>query len=291
MKTCVCFITHSFSPELRRRFETLRRQAPAGADVRILAEKGSEVPPELLPITTFFEFARLRERPAKVIGDRLVPGNVHLAFLHFRDVEPGYDEYWFIEYDVLFSGDWRTLFDAVTGDRADLIAGEIRSETEVPGWYWWRTLDFPGRAPGPRVRGFFPMCRISGRALDAVARRVKDRWTGHHEGLIPTALLDAGLTLSDVGGEGSWTPAERRGRFYVGVSTDECEMLLGTYRCAPPHFGPRLIPDQIYHPVKERLAPNLGDLRKMRQRARLLLSPRLAAAWLGAYWRALTRKA
>ncbi len=287
MKTCVCFITHSFSPELRRRFETLRRQAPAGAEVRILAQKGSGIPDELLPITSFFEFARLRERAVRVIGDRLVPGNVHLAFLHFRDAEPGFDEYWFIEYDVVFNGDWRTLFDETAGDRADLIASEIRAESDAPGWYWWPTLDFPGRAPGPLVRAFFPLCRISGRALDVVARRVKDRWSGHQEGLITTALIDEGLAVSDIGGDGPWTPASRRHRFYVGVSTSDSEMLLGTFRCAPPHFLPPLIPDALYHPVKERRVPNMGDLLKMRQRARLLLSPRIAWALLSAYARAL----
>ena len=62
-------------------------------------------------------------------------------------------------------------------------------------------------------------------------------------------------------------------------------MLLGTLRAAPPHFLPYLFRDAIYHPVKARKLPHLGDLRKMRQRILLLLRRGVAGAWAASYWR------
>ncbi|MDP3542431.1 MAG: hypothetical protein Q8T11_08195 [Elusimicrobiota bacterium] len=290
MKTAVVFITHHFDAELARRYTKLKSESPEGASVFLMAEKGTAIPDSLSSETHGFEFSRLRKRPAKVIGDRLVPGNVHLAFLDFYEAHRGFDHYWFIEYDVVFNGSWRTLFDAVGRDRSDLVAGNVRALADQPGWFWWPFMDFPdGPDKSAWLGAFFPLCRISRAALEAVAARVGQRWTGHHEGLIPTAVCAAGLSVSDVGGDGPWTPDDRRRRFYTSVSTSEGEMLLGTLRAAPPHFLPYLLRDVIYHPVKGRRLPNLGDLRKMRQRYRLLLRRGVASAWAGTYWRLIAR--
>ncbi|UPT75223.1 MAG: hypothetical protein M0D55_05825 [Elusimicrobiota bacterium] len=203
MKTAVVFLTHYFDAELEARYAKLKAEAPDGSSVFIMAEKGSAIPAALAAETHIFEFARLKKRPAKVIGDRLVPGNVHLAFLDFREAHPDFDHYWFIEYDVVFNGSWRSLFDAVGRDGSDLLAGGVRGRADEPGWFWWPFMDFRGGpAESTWLRGFFPLCRISRPALDAVARRVTDGWTGHHEGLIPTAVREAGLSFSDLGGTG-----------------------------------------------------------------------------------------
>lgn len=290
MKTAVVFITHRFDAELERRYAKLKRESPEGAAVFLMAEKGAPIPAALAAERHEFEFSRLRTRAAKVIGDRLVPGNVHLAFLDFYEAHPGFDHYWFIEYDVVFSGNWRALFDALSADASDLVAGNVRALAGEPAWFWWPFMDFPG---GPDkaawVRSFFPLCRISRAALDAVGSRVKQGWTGHHEGMIPTAVLAAGLRVADMGGDGPWTPEDRRHRFYTSVSTEEGEMLLGTLRAAPPHFLPYLLRDTIYHPVKARKTPNIGDLAKMRQRLKLFTRRGVLAAWLAAHRRLLSR--
>ena len=286
MKTAVCFLTHSFSPELRRRWEALLAGTPEGARAFILAQKGSDVPPELEARTHWFDFAALRVRARKVVGDRLVPGNVHLAFLDFRRAHPGFERYWFVEYDVAFHGDWRDFFAELDADPADLLASRLRAPEHEPGWYWWPTLDLPGGPPpARRLRAFFPVCRFSAAALDAVGSAVDRGWTGHHEGVVPTAAREAGLTLSDIGGDGPWTPPSRRGRLYTSVASPDGEMLLGTMRAAPPHFLPFRRRGFLYHPVKERRVPNLGDLARMRQALKLLLvRPRVARDWLS-LWR------
>jgi hypothetical protein len=285
MKIAVVFLTHFFDVEIERRYAKLKGEAPDGASVFIMAEKGAPIPVALAAQTHEFEFARLRKRSAKVIGDHLVPGNVHLAFLDFYETHSGFDHYWFIEYDVVFNGSWRALFDAVGRDASDLVAGSVRARADEPGWFWWSFMDFRG---GPLrsawLRSFFPLCRISSRALDAVAKRVANSWTGHHEGLIPTAVREAGLSVTDLGGDGPFTPEERRHRFYTSVSSREGEMLLGTLRAAPPHFLPCLLHGVIYHPVKRRRLPHWGDLLKMRQRCGVLWRG-LGGAWAASYWR------
>jgi hypothetical protein len=43
-------------------------------------------------------------------------------------------------------------------------------------------------------------------------------WSGHYEFTLPTAALDAGLVVEDLGGEGSFVPPGRERSVYVGKS-------------------------------------------------------------------------
>ena len=59
------------------------------------------------------------------MGDRLIPGNAHFAVLDFFKTHPTCDFYWFIEDDVVFNGNWVTLFDYYHDDGSDLIASYV----------------------------------------------------------------------------------------------------------------------------------------------------------------------
>jgi hypothetical protein len=52
--------------------------------------------------------------------------------LAFFGARPGFDYYWHIEYDVVFTGDWRTLLDAWREDASDLVAAHVRTRGEEP---------------------------------------------------------------------------------------------------------------------------------------------------------------
>ena len=249
----VVLFTHLFDPSVAKRYLKLKDELGKLARIFILAARGTSIPPEYADETYFFDYDRLRSGAARVIGDKIIPGNVHLVQLDFYRHHPGFDYYWFIEYDVVFTGNWVTLLDAVKSDHADLLAAHTRSRAEEPGWPWWETLDLPGCAlqPADWLRAFFPIYRISGRGFRAVDEHVKSGWTGHFEGLIPSVLRSAGLSISDFGGSGAWTPKERRHRFYSSVSFDSGRSLnAGTHRHKPSHLFPLLRRNTIFHPLK-----------------------------------------
>jgi hypothetical protein len=242
-----------FDHSIELRYRKLKSDLGKRAHIFILAQQGTSIPDEYSEETYFFDYNSLRSRAVRVNGDQIVPGNGHLVVLDFYESHPGFDYYWFIEYDVVFTGNWATLLDAVQNDRADLLAAHVRSLQEEPRWPWWETLDLPGclLQRTAWLRAFLPIYRISREGLRVVNEHVKLGWSGHFEGLVPCAIGSASLSISDLGGAGTWTPNGRRHRFYSSFSsTAGASLNAGTHRHVPPHFFPRLRRNTIFHPVK-----------------------------------------
>jgi hypothetical protein len=247
------FFTNSFDRSIEHRYQKLKSDLGELAHIFILAPLGTCIPKEYSKETYFFDYDRLRSGAARVNGDKIVPGNAHLALLDFYRQHPGFAYYWFIEYDVVFTGSWTTLLRAVENDRADFIAAHVRSRAEEPGWPWWETLVLPGctLSQSDWLRSFVPICRISREGLRAIDEHVRLGWSGHYEALMPCVMQAAALSIADLGGSGAWTPKDRRFRFYSSFSSDGGVSLnAGTHRHRPAHQFLRLRRNTIFHPVK-----------------------------------------
>lgn len=206
-----------------------------------MAEEGTAIPEEFLSETFFFQFEKLVDGVPRILGNTLIPGNCHLTMLAFSRSRPGYDFYWQVEYDVVFQGSWKTLFEPWSCDTSDLLAAHLRSEREEPRWQWWKSMNTPGRSlSDPMTRAFLPIYRISRKGIEALEHCVNHGWSGHFEGLIPTALRHTSLTLKDLG----------ENRFYTTSRSRNGILNFGTHRAWPAHFLPLLGRNLIYHPVK-----------------------------------------
>jgi len=249
------FFTHIFDLSIERRYRKLRADLDGRVQSFILAQVNTPVSCDFLAEVHFFDYDRLRSGARRVIGNHVVPGNEHLVVLDFYRNYPGFEYYWFIEYDVVFTGNWAVLIDAVQEDSVDLLAGHIRSLHEEPEWAWWETLDLPGCSL-PRsdwLRTFGPIYRISRHGLQVLNDHVKMGWSGHFEGLIPCVMRSASLSIGDLGGTGLWTPKQRRHQFYSSFSSAAGFLNAGTLRARPAHYLPRLRRNTIFHPVKNRV--------------------------------------
>src|ERR1700687_74138 len=100
------FFTHLFDPPIERHYRKLKADLARRSQPFILAQAGTPIRQEFLNETHFFDFDELRSRGARVLGTKIVPGNEHLAVLDFYKAHPNFEYYWFIEYDVVFSGTW-----------------------------------------------------------------------------------------------------------------------------------------------------------------------------------------
>jgi hypothetical protein len=262
-RSAFVFCTHHFDAEDERRYLAWRRASQGRGDCFILAPLGTNIPARYCDVSCPFDFERLRRRARSVIAPTMVPGSCHLSALHLYETHPGYDEYWFVEYDVVFTGSWSVLFDAVHGDGSALIACHVRERDEEPSWHWWRSIEHPsGDAPSPLLRAFLPVYRISADGLSALSRAVSAGWVGHFEALVPTVLRAASLTISDFGGDGSYVPPARRNCFYTSFSGREELWHFGTMRFRPCQRSPLLRPNSLYHPVKNEIeGPRLTALR------------------------------
>jgi hypothetical protein len=80
-----------------------------------------------------------------------------------RDKIPHYEYYWFIEYDVVYTGNWRDIISLCMSDTADLIATHIKTYRADSEWSWWKHLKTGHDCVDneAKIKGFFPVYRIS----------------------------------------------------------------------------------------------------------------------------------
>jgi hypothetical protein len=243
MKTAILFFTHVFDPTTRRQFSKLSDEATPFGDVFLLVDARNAPPDELKPSAYVFDFDTFPTKYPGLLGHALVPGNCHLPVAEFLEAHPRYDHYWIVEYDVRFSGSWRTFFSAFADDTADLLATHIRRFPEEPGWEWWDSFR---PASGHRLerrellKALLPVYRISRRALHHLAGRARDGWAGHAEVLLPTVLAHAGFHIEDVGREGAFVDRARPKGLYTPSS----------FRWRPLHATWGWRRNVLYHPVK-----------------------------------------
>jgi hypothetical protein len=255
--TAGIFLTHHDTPRIRRHFE------------RLVEESGSLVAWHLVVSHDAFprpEASFAYDDPADVMPERYrrmaEHGGVQGGYLDtllvpvLRGLDA--DHLWLLEYDVDLAGRWGDLFARFTDNDADLLTTTVMYRHEQPGWLPWRTAGAPGHVPEERwVRSFNPLMRVSRRLLEAYPAAMADpAWRGHYEFTLPTAALDAGLVIEDLGGEGSFVPAGRERSVYVGKSPAgrPADLTFGfrPVRADYFHEQPEAFeqPGMLYHPVK-----------------------------------------
>lgn len=258
----VLFTSHVASPMILRAFRRLQAEAPAWLDVRFLMHLPAGAPPAPNIIGVTDADLRCLAYRAKLPGGqvRIVPGNADLLVLWFARTFPAYERYWTIEYDVDFSGNWATFFDAFgPHDPTDLLAATVCRYDDTPAWRHWGSLVAPPRFRATnRLRCYLPVNRVTRRAVAVISHAYAAGWGGHHEVAWPTILAMSGLTIGDFGGDGPFVAPQNRNRFYVNNRYD-ANLAPGSfvYRPAIAHRPLSDLPDYgdrpknwLWHPVK-----------------------------------------
>jgi hypothetical protein len=171
---------------------------------------------------------------------------------YFRQF-PDYEQYWLIEYDVRYVGDWADFIRGLDSSPADLLGTVIQTKPENPEWYHWPSL-ITGQENIPdssRVKVFTPLMRLSKNAMSAVDMAYSAGWSGHYEALWATAVAAAGLVIEEFGGDGAYTPANRKGRYYTNARLDR-HLSPGTFVFRPSMLEEDIPdwPDTLWHPIK-----------------------------------------
>lgn len=257
-RTAILYLTHRWEPVHARRFGRLREETRTLGDSFVLMQSSardaaheaagmaflSVFDPAALPAALGYPYLTKRG---------IVPGCTHYPLIDFARKHE-YDHYWLIENDVEFSGNWSRLIGACARDQADLVAAHVMRHEADPAWIWWRYIAAPRQRPldvSRLLRAFFPVYRISRKALLHVDRMHRAGWRGHYEALVPTLLSAAGMSVRDF---------RQFGQFYLGSRQDPPHMhgrpdQLSTLRWRPPvtrdEFTHRFSDNVIFHPVKQ----------------------------------------
>lgn len=189
------------------------------------------------------------------IAETLSPGSCHFPVLRFYRLNPSYVYYWFVEYDVEFSGTWATLMNDCTCNLAeyDFLSCHIEKYSPAANgdWPWWYKENNSGFALDECLKSFNPICRYSPQALNCIDQFQRKGLSGHSEVTIPTCLYHHGMKLGDFGGTGKFTPLGYRNKYYVqGVGVNN-----GTMRWRPLFLEEEVralgTRNKLFHPVKE----------------------------------------
>jgi hypothetical protein len=182
-----------------------------------------------------------------------VPGNEDGTILAIVQRLPAYEFIWAIEYDVAYSGHWMTFFRDFDGNRSDLLATSIVRYKTIPNWPLWKSLEVPEGvvlSDDAKLRSFDPCLRISRRAVELLIAEYRKGWAGNSECVMPTVLQLAGGVIEDIGGDGEFTPEERRNRHYRSTATNS-GLAPGTFIFRPTFSKPGDEPNTLWHPVKD----------------------------------------
>jgi hypothetical protein len=184
-------------------------------------------------------------------ADRLVPGSNQLLALYFAQ-HFSYDYYWSIEYDVRYTGSWKSFFSKYFDSEEDFLTSCIERYTEQnKGWMWWNSLQHQDSAvpPADRLRSFNPIYRFSAAAAKFLTTSHIEGWTGHHEVLLPT-LLYGRFRIRDFGGVGEFVKPGDEESSYVGSPWSDTDQRIRTMRLVSHGCVFYLPRNQLIHPVK-----------------------------------------
>lgn len=227
-----------------------------GSTCLVYHSLNQNIPDEVGSINHFsFDNSILHAMGYQPFANSLIPGSNHFPLLDFFLKNPGYDFYWYIEDDVRFTGDWKYFFDFFTqlSTQPDFLSSHIRTSQEEVNWDWFVSLKHPTiyLPHFLKIRSFNPIIRISNAALKCIHDMLIQKWSGHHEVLIPTLLYLEGFDIKDFGGVGKFVMPDFENKFYLGGEPDSFGLnRSGSMRYRPLITEENKIENMLYHPVK-----------------------------------------
>ncbi|HPK22230.1 MAG TPA: glycosyltransferase [Smithella sp.] len=248
------FFSHLSSEIIIREFNHIRRAVcDMGTAFFLYDTTGKDVPEKIKKLSPYlYSDQCLCDLGYPVIGKKMIPGHAHFPLFKFYLDHPDFDYYWFIEYDVRFTGPWRSFFESFLVHDADFLTSHIRSYAEERSWPWWALKHPRQHIPlDKRLRSFNPLYRISRAALSFLHDAFRNGWCGHHEVALPTLLHQKGFTVREISGRGKYTIPGMENRFYAMSAPNVKGDLSGTsmkYRPSSWRCGRE--ENKLYHPVK-----------------------------------------
>ena len=251
--TVVLLSTHIYNEFVEAQIIKLRNELYGYADVCLLCQTDNTVYPNIDNIEIYeFTHEELNNLGYKSLTNTIVPGSNHFQLLKYYKDHPWYEYYWNIEYDVVFSGNWKDFLTSFDDRNEDFISSHIQTIFEGNNWNRWSQMVLENNEIrlDEYVKSFNPIYRISNRALQFLDQYLLLGNYGHHELLIPTVLLHYKYTLLDMGGDGSFSENSRY-KFYTNNFNNDVWYRYSSMRYRPLYsISDMKIPNMLYHPIK-----------------------------------------
>ena len=259
LRTAILLSTHITDDFVLNKYRRLTKELDILTyDVILLVNKDEDLSLDTMPqdIKCFYtdsdSIDALQYAP---IEDTLLPGSCHFPLLRFFLDNPFYQHYWFIEYDVEFTGPWSVLMDDCHEHLADydfLSCHVERWGRKNHFWPWWHLNNRMGIPLQGCIKSFNPICRCSNRALHILDQYQKAGHSAHEEVIMATCFLRHGMKIGDLGGSGTFVPDGYMNKYYL---SSPHEVNGGTMRYRPIYSSEEVqdcgLENKLFHPLKE----------------------------------------
>lgn len=251
-KEVVLLVTQTYSSFVEKKIMRLLGELERSKyDVLLLmnpSNKGSLCIPNGIPYAAY-DMNDIATLGYIQIADTLLPGSCHFPLLKFYLDNPVYKHYWFIEYDMEYTGNWSELIVTCSEELSqyDFLSCEIQRYNWKlhSDWMWWKNQNKVGYPLEMCVKGFNPICRYSNSALSYIDSYLKKGFWAHSEVMITTCLYNANFKIGDLGGTGEFVPDGFENRFYISKKT---------VRYRPFYTKPEIesmnLQGKLFHPLK-----------------------------------------
>lgn len=245
MKEVILLLTNKINYNIVLKYEKLVNQVGNKYDVKLLFHAGeySYIP----NVYSTIDCIPFTNSDIKNLGYRYLYGENFFDNLNYVTIwfskKYEYNNYWVIEDDVIFNGNWYDFFSKIPKDY-DYIASYLKYKHEEPDWWYWRDFTMPDGSLVPetqyrQLRSFNPIYRLSKLAILELSEVYEMGFCGHFELTMPTFLHFKGLKMGDLGGKS----------FKI---LDTPLYLEHIHRWRPQILMEEITrPNMIYHPVKE----------------------------------------
>lgn len=255
--TAIIFSTHVINDRVKANFLKLRDELPSGYELFLFYDdRLSSRSVRKLAGDSALAHGKDGWKRFKRAGHYFkekIPGNGDGMMLDAMDRLSGYDWFWFIEYDVSFSGDWSMFFSETESSDADLLAVNMIRYDQIPEWPLWKSIEAPKGEDLPHcdwIRVHLAISRYSKRINETLIPVYRQGWAGHAEALLATLAARQGLSIEDIGGDGEFVGPGNTNRFYRSTLTDN-SLGPGTFVFRPCMEDVGDEPNMLWHPVKK----------------------------------------
>lgn len=158
----------------------------------------------------------------------------HFRMLLFYLQKPEFDHYWFFDDDVTFKGDLKALLDNYNYVNDDFIAIQAFKKEDYPEFPNISVINnrmlgshgnWLNNAPGPgdnflsierHIGSFFPIVRLSNRAMKYLYDLNTLGFYGYSEGFVPTSLACHGYQVSSM--------LDENNVFFIDKDSNKCKL-------------------------------------------------------------------
>lgn len=132
----------------------------------------------------------------KNVNKEFYKNNFEYGLFCFYKDHPNYNNYWVIEYDVIYTGNWNDLI--LKYERNDFVSSNILTYDQCKTWHMWENdqlTHYQTIIPKVKIKSFNPIFKISRKALkDLILLNHKGNY-GFYEIYFPSVLNQLGYKL------------------------------------------------------------------------------------------------